>query len=140
MPKVTPEEFVDKWGKRLKGSTEEMKRGADRVTVSPGKSANDKIDLMLAKLIEAFEDGRVSRGLLGFTVDEWREAFKIKGMKNISAGVEGAKAKQLKFAQWLLPRVKEGQDLVSAMDEGTLDDSIARMEKFIRHMASKKYK
>lgn len=140
MPKVTEEEYADKWAKRLKASTEEIKKGVDRVTVSPGKKAVEKIDLMLAKLIEAFESGRVERGLLGFSLEDWQEDMKTKGVRNIPGGVDRAKDKQVAFARWLLNRVKQGQDIVSKMDEGTLEASIARMEVFVRHMAKEKYK
>lgn len=138
--KVDETEFYDKWSKRLKGSSVEMKRGADRVTRSPGLDAADAIDLMFTKLKEAFDSGRVERALRSIDLEFWRKQYKDKGMKNLSAGVDAAKEKQLKFAKWLLTRVKAGQDKIKDMDKVTLEDSIARMETFIRHMAEEKYK
>lgn len=140
MVKVTEEEFYNKWSKRLRASSDEIRTGVDRVTESPGKAAAKKIDLMLQKLMEAFESGRVERGLLGFSLEDWQQAMKEKGIRNMPAGIENAKAKQMEFARWLLARVSEGQAKVKAMPEGTLEDSIRRVETYIRHMAEKKYK
>jgi len=39
MAKVTEAEFVEKWARRLKGATEDMRRGADRVTEAPGEAS-----------------------------------------------------------------------------------------------------
>ena len=140
MAKVTPAEFADKWGRRLKASTEDMKRGADKVTEAPSKAAIAKKEKMKAKLIAAIEDGTWERQLGMVTLEDWRKAFKETGVGRVSGGVDKAGAKMTKFGEWLIPTVEAGQNKVKGMPEVTLDDSINRMVEFTRHMASKKYK
>jgi len=140
MPKVSEAEFVEKWGRRLKASTEDMRRGADKVASAPSAAAIKKKEKMKAKLIAAIEDGTWERMLGAVTLEDWRTAFKDTGIGRVSSGVDKAGDKMTKFAGWLLPRVSAGQTAIAGMPDITLDDSIARMTKFTRHMAEKKYK
>jgi len=138
--KVTPAEFVEKWGRRLKGAVEDIKRGVGKVTEAPSEKAVAKKDKFRAKLIEAIDAGIWERELGRVTLDEWKRKMIEKGAPRISKGVDEAKDKMSEFAGVLLPHIEKGQAVVKPMPDITLDDMIARMEKFIRHMAELKFK
>ena len=136
----TSQEVTDKWKKRLKGSTEEIRKGVDRVTTAPSSEAIKKQEKMLAKLIEAIESGRWKKGLEKYSLEDWKRDMKEKGITRISQGVDSADAKMTEFYDWLLPRVEDGKRKIDAMPDVSLEDNIARMTTYIRHMADKKYK
>jgi hypothetical protein len=140
MVKVTETEYVSKWAKRLKAATDEMRSGADKVTVAPSKLAIEAKERFKEELIKAIDEGRWDRMLAKYGLEEWKKDFKEKGVPRVSRGVDAAKDKMEEFAKWLIPRVKAGQDKVKALPKVTLDDAVARAETFIRHMAEKKYK
>ncbi len=133
-------EVVDKWKRNLRGSTADIEAGIDRVTESPTKLAADNIDKMRTKLLEAFDSGRVEAGLRGVSLEDWKAAFKEKGIGRISAGVEKADGKMIEFMDFLIPQVEAGKSKIKGMPSTTLEDNINRMVTFTRHMASKKYK
>ena len=140
MVKMTDAEFVEKWGRRLKGSTEDMRKGADRVTTAPSTQAIAKKDKMKARLNEAIDNGTWQKQLQGYGLEDWKRDFKDVGVARISSGVDKAQPKMEKFAAYLIPAVTEGQSKVEKMPDLTLDDNINRMTTFVRHMSTKKYK
>ena len=140
MAKVSPTEFAEKWGRRLKASTEDMKRGAAKVTVAPSKLAIAAQEKMKAKLIAAIEDGTWARQLGLVSLEDWQRAFIDTGVGRVSSGVDKAGAKMQRFGEWLIPTVEAGQNKIKGMPDVTLDDSINRMVEFTRHMAKNKYK
>jgi len=140
LAKVTPSEFADKWGRRLKASTEDMRRGAQKVTEAPSVKAIAAKEKMKQKLIASIEDGTWERQLGLVTLDDWRKAFVETGIGRVSSGVDKAGAKMNRFGAWLIPTVEAGQNKISGMPDITLDDSINRMVTFTRHMAANKYK
>ena len=140
MVKVNADEFARKWGKRLKGSTEEIRKGVERVQEAPSKKAIAKKDKMLKKLTEAIENGRWERGLEKVSLDDWQNAMVKKGLNRISAGVDEAEGKMADFGEKLLTHIESGQNKIKDMPDLTLEDNIQRMTEFIRHMSKFKYK
>lgn len=136
----TSAEATEKWQRNMRASTEDIRKGIDRVEVAPTKLAADQIDKMRIKLMEAFESGRVEAGLRGVSLEDWKTAFKDVGVGRIAAGVDKAEGKMKDFFDFLLPHVAAGQAKIKAMPSTTLEDNIQRMTTFTRHMASKKYK
>jgi len=138
MVKLTAAEFQEKHARRLKAALEDIRRGIDRVTESPMEKAAAKVDKWATKVVEA-KDRWVAR-LRRRPLEFWKERFKTVGVGRISGGIDAAKADVIEFAEWLLPRVEAGQKLVAPMPDVTLDDMLARVDKFLRHMAERKYK
>ena len=132
--------FQEKHARRLKASLEDVKKGIDRVTVSPGKLAAAKVDKMKAKLDEAFSSGKVKRALENVSLDSWKKDMLEKGVGRISGGIDRAKDKTIAFAEKLLPAVEAARNKVKAMPDLTIDDSIARATSFIKDMSKFKYK
>lgn len=140
MAKVTPAEFKEKWQRRMKASTEDMRRGVERVTEAPGKQAAAKKDKWIAKMTSKETQDKWADRVSKVTVEEWREKYINKGLGRISAGVDEAGDKVEAFADELLPFIETGQKAIEKMPDVTLDDSINRMGAFIRHMSKFKRK
>jgi len=135
MVKVTPEEFAEKWGRRLKGATEDIRRGIDRVVEAPSKKAVEKKAKWVARMTDTTIHDKWADRLEKVTLEDWKNKFLTKGVPRIPTGVDGAIDKMEDFGKQLLPHVEAGQKIVVGMPDITLEDSLARVEAFIRHMA-----
>ena len=140
MARVTAEEYAEKWGRRLKGATEDIRRGVDRVAEAPGIAAARQADLMLQKLTESITSGKWANQVAGVSLEEWKTAIKDKGIARIAAGVDAATPKQREMAQRLLAAVDESVAIVNRTPRGSLEDNIQRMTTFAREMNQRKLK
>jgi len=140
MAKVTPQEYAEKWGRRLKGSTEDIRRGVRRVDEAPGQAAARAVDLMKQKLLEAIEDGTWAARVAGVSLDEWRQAIETKGLQRLASGVDAAQPRQADMARELLAAVDEAAGIARRLPKGTIEDSINRMATFAREMNRRKLK
>ena len=140
MAKVTADEFAEKWSRRLKGATEDIRKGVEKVSEAPSKKAIAKKEKLKARLIEAIDNGVWEKRLGKVTLEDWKNKFINKGLSRISAGVDGATPKMRDFAGVLLPHIENLQKQVEKMPDVTLEDSVRRAETFIRGMAKLNYK
>jgi len=136
MAKLTPAEFQEKHARRLTAAIEDVKKGIDRVTVNPCELAAAKQTKMLTNLTAAVNDGRWAAGLKRVSLEDWKSKARDVGANRIAAGINAAKAKVVAFAEQLLPHIDAGQAKIKTMPDITLEDNIARMTDFIRHMAT----
>lgn len=136
MAKLTPTEFQEKHARRLTAAIEDVKKGIDRVTVNPCELAAAKQNKMLTNLTAAVNDGRWAAGLKRVSLEDWKTKARDVGANRIAAGINAAKAKVISFAEQLLPHIDAGQAKIKTMPDITLEDNIARMTDFIRHMAT----
>lgn len=135
MAKLTAAEFQEKHARRLKGATTDIRRGIERVSVSPTQQAAKKIDKMKAHLIAAIDSGKVKRNLEAVTLEDWKSKALNVGVDRISSGIDASASKVTAFAEKLLPAVDAAASKVRAMPDLTLEDSIQRMNTFIREMS-----
>jgi len=133
--RLTSAEFVEKHARRLKASTEDIRKGIDAVTVSPPTQAAAKIDKMKAHLDEAFASGLVKSRLQAVSLEDWKSKTRDVGVGRISAGIDASAGKVGKFADQLLPKVYGLSDKIKTMPDMTVEDSIARATTFIREMS-----
>jgi len=138
--KLRPEEITEKWARRLKGATEDIRKGVDKLDVNPAEEAIKQKELLLKKIVEAIESGRWEKQLGKVTLEDWKKAMKEFGVRNISTGVDKARDKRAEFDRWLVDAVNAALAEIKTPYTGELEDSIARMEEFIRAMAKRKYK
>ena len=138
MAKLTAAEFQEKHARRLKAAVEDVRRGIDRVTENPCEKAVSKQDKMLTNLTAAISSGKWAAGLKRVSLEDWKRKARDIGVNRIAAGIDGAKAKVVTFAEVLLPHIDRGKDKIKAMPDVTLDDNINRMTTFIRHMSELK--
>lgn len=133
--KITAAEFREKHARNLKASLVDMRAGVERVTEAPGGLAAAKQDKMLANLTAKVADGTWAARLKKVTLEEWRTKMIDKGLPRVSGGIDAAATKVEDFAGQLLPAVDAAARKTAAMPDLTLEDSIARMNSFVRDMA-----
>jgi len=138
--RVDPSGFQEKHARRLKGALDDMRKGVERVSVAPTAQAAEKVEKMKAKLDEAFASGKVERTLKAVSLEDWKKDMLEKGVGRVSGGIDRAKDKVTSFATALLPKVESAQGAIKGMPDLTLDDNLARLDKYIREMAKFKYK
>ncbi len=136
MAKLTPQEFQEKHARRLKGATEDMRRGIDRVTENPCDKAAAKQDKMLANLTAAVSSGKWAAGLKRVSLEDWKTKARDVGVNRVAAGIDAAQAKVVAFAEQLLPHIDREKAKLANMPDITLDDNINRMTSFIRGMSN----
>jgi len=138
MPKRNPTDVAAKWSRNLKGATEEIRRGVAAVTESPPQKAAKNMDKIRERWIAALD--KMKDGLEGVPVEEWKRLTEA-GIGKISIGVDAkGTAKMETVMKNLLPHIEAGQSKIEGMPSVTLEDNIARMEAFVRHMATFKKK
>ena len=135
MSRLTPEEAAAKQASRLKSSTEDIRRGIDRVTSAPTLKAVAKQDKMKQKLVASIDNGSWAKGLKNVSLEDWKTAAKEVGVNRIAAGIDAAQSKQVAFYGKLLPAVDAAKSKIAAMPDVTLDDSINRMTTYVREMS-----
>lgn len=140
MAKLTAAQYVEKWGRNLKGAGTDIRAGVERVTVAPGQLAAAQSDKMLAGIQRAIADGVWQRAVASVSLEDWKEKTITKGIGRIAAGVDGAQQKQLAMAERLLAAVDQVKSTIDSMPDATLEDRIQRMVAFSRGMAEKRLK
>lgn len=135
MAKVSPEEYQEKHARRLKASTDDMRRGIERVTESPMLKAAAKKDKMKQKLNEALDNGKWERGLARVSLEDWKADMIEKGVNRVGTGIDRAKKKVIAFATELLPFQDTLANKVHQMPDVSIEDSISRATEWIRGMA-----
>lgn len=138
MARVNAQEYTEKWQRRLKGSTEDIRRGINRVSEAPGVAAARQADLMLAKVTEAVASGRWAAKVAEVPLEEWKKKTMEKGLGRIASGVDAAATSQVAMATKLLADVDAAVAMANQTPRGTLEDNITRMTTFVREMAKSK--
>jgi len=132
---LTPQQFQEKHARRLKGAVEDMRNGIMNVTVAPTQLAAAKQAKMLARLTESVINGKWANGLKKVTLEDWKTKMIDKGLNRVAGGIDSASDKVIDFAGQLLPAITNAQGKISSMPDMTLEDSINRMNTFVREMA-----
>ena len=135
MARVTADEFVEKHARRLKGATEDMRRGIERVTTSPTAQAANKKDKMRSNINASIDSGKWERGLRRVSLEEWKSKMTNKGLGRVATGIDEAAPKVRAFAAEVLPFIDSLQATVQKLPDTTLEDNINRMTTFVRGMA-----
>jgi len=135
MAKVTPEEFYEKYRKRLTGAIDDIERGIDRTDKNPMEEAIKKKEKWQARLQEAMSKGKWEAGLKRVDVNTWKETTKELMRSRLPSGIEKSRDKITAFAQELLSYQEGIKKKIESMPDITLEDRIRRMETWIREMA-----
>ena len=134
MAKVTPQEYGEKWSRRLRGATEDIRRGVNNVTEAPGEKAALAQDALLQNWVESVNSGLWASRVRGVTLQDWKTATLEKGLARIPSGVEAATPKMIQMATVLLPAIDQAAEEANRLPKVTLEDSIQRMTVFVRRM------
>lgn len=133
--KTTPQAFREKHARNLKAAVPYMEAGIMAVTEAPTAKAAAKQDKLVQNWNAAVQSGKWKEGLGKVDLQAWQKAAIEKGLGRISSGVDGAAGKIEAFAQKLL-NVEEGILVqMEKMPDLTIDDSVRRVEFFMRNMA-----
>lgn len=140
MAKLTASEFAEKWGRRLSGATEDIRRGVEGVTESPGKRAASKKGKWVARLTDPAVQEKWARNIGSVTLEEWKARTVNVGIGRVAAGVEASKDRMVRFAEQLLSYQEANLGKIHAMPDVTLADSKARMDAWFEVMSKFSYK
>jgi len=132
MATPTPDQVAAKWSQNLSGATQRIQQGVESVTVSPGQAAARQ-KAAWAQNVVAAQDKWASR-VASVTLQDWQQAFVSKGIPRIASGAQAAQPKFQAFMSNLLPYIQRGVQSLPA--RGNLDQNIARLTAFVRHMAN----
>lgn len=135
MAKLSPQEFAEKWARRLQSAAPDIQKGVNRVDVAPTEKAAQKKDKMLANLTASVQNGKWEAGLRRVSLGDWKAQIINKGIPRISQGVQGAQGKVSEFANQLLSYQDSLSSQINSMTDLTLEDSINRMNAWVRGMA-----
>lgn len=134
MAKRTPTEIAEKQIRRTKGAIEDMRIGIQNVEEAPTMRAAKKIDKMRMNLMEAFDDGRVKRGLERVTKEDWQQSMLTKGINNIGAGLDNARGKIERFQAELQTYQTRLLQEIEKMPDTTFEDRLLRQSAWARGM------
>lgn len=133
--KITPDEFVEKHARRLKGAVEDIRRGLEKVTEAPTVKAAAKKDKMKMRINEAIDSGKWENALKKVGLDEWKSKAINVGVGRIASGVDASASKVKDFATQLLAYQNTLKERIDRMPDTTLEDRITRMTTWVREMA-----
>lgn len=134
MPKLTAQEAAEKWSRRTSAATQDMQKGVERVTQSPGQAAAAKADKYAANVQAAITSGKWKRRVGAVTLEQWRTAMTTKGVQRVSSGVAAATSKVAEYYNWEFPVLDQLRSQTAGMADVTIDDSIAKAVAFMRGM------
>lgn len=138
--RISASESSEKWGRNLKHSVPDIQKGLDNVTEAPAVKAVEKQEKMLANLTAAVNDGTWAKRLLKVDLATWKKVTKEKVGQRMSGGVDGAMNKRKEFDTSNIATLNAILPEIAGMADMTLEDSVARVEKLMRHMSEHPYK
>jgi len=127
----TPEQIAKNWSSRLASSTAKIQAGVENVNVAPGQMAARQKELYKARVQERADVW--AKNVAGVSLSSWQQDMVNKGIPRIATGATNAEPKFAKFMGNLLPYIESGQKQLPA--RGNLDQNIARMTQWVRHMS-----
>jgi len=126
MARKDPTDTAEKWGRNLKRSTDDIRKGVARVTEAPGVKAAQKKDKMKARLVAAIDDGTWQDRVKSVSLEDWKDKTINKGIARISAGVDAANGKVVEFHYQLADHQATIDRELADMPDISLEDGIAR--------------
>lgn len=140
MPKISASDYADKWSRRTKGASEDLRKGIESTTTTPSTEAIKNKEKMKQNLVESIDNGSWEAGLKNYTLEDWKNDMKTKGIPRIAVGVDSAKGDMQDFATQLIAYEASVESQIANMPSMTLEDNIARSVAWQRAMAQFKRK
>lgn len=133
-------DIAKKWGRRSVAAVPDAIEGVKAVTESPMEKAIGKKDKMLANVTKAIQNGKWEEGLRKVSLSDWKEKTATKMGERMAGGINAAIGKRQKFDEHNINVINAILPEIEAMPDLTIDDSIARTARMMRHMADNPYK
>ncbi len=140
MAKISPADAAQAWVNGLSAAGTKMQRGVDNLTVSPTESAAKAQTKMVTNLTAAVNSGKWASGLRAVTLDQWRTAYKTKGIPRIASGAQASQDKMANFMSQLLPYQDAALQAISTLPNNNTADSKNRMNAWFDKMVAFKKK
>ncbi len=138
MTKLSAKEVTEKHARRLKAASEDMRLGVERVTEAPTLKAAAQQAKMKERIVASIDSGKWAAGLKRVSLEEWKGKMLSKGLPRVSIGIDEAADKVEAFYADLLPHIDAGKVGLDKLNDVTIEDSIARMTYWVRHMTKLK--
>lgn len=132
MAAMTPDEIAAEWAQRLASSTAKITAGVNAVTVAPGQAAARQKAVYLQNVAASGDKWAARVGAV--PLSSWQQDMINKGVSRIASGATASQPKFAQFMTKLMPYIASGKS--SLPPRGTLDQNIARMTAWTRHMAA----
>jgi hypothetical protein len=137
MARVTPQEYLTKWGTNLNAAGVYIKSGVNKVSVAPGVSAAAASDRMLAGVTQAIQTGTWQRAVSGVSLQSWQDAMINKGIPRLPTGIATAQKTKVDRITTLLSNVDAAAATANALPRGGLQQGIARATAFMTDMSAR---
>lgn len=131
---MSPQEIAQKYARNVQNSTEDYRRGVERVQEAPGQRAARKQDKMRQNILAALDSGRWAERVSSVSLEQWKQNTIDKGVARLGAGAAAAQDKVAAFHAEAQPVRRELSNRIQDMPDLTLDDSVARAEAWMRGM------
>jgi hypothetical protein len=136
MPVPTPEAAAENWANGLSRNVQKYLAGVERVQASPAIAAIAVQQRMVERWNESISNGKWRDNLGAVTLLDWKQAVRETGGARLTQAIPRARRKVELFMQRFLPYVERSREEVRRMPNVTLEDKIARMERWTRLMAA----
>lgn len=131
MANSSPDQIAQDWAARLAASGDKITRGVQGVTTAPGQAAARQKAVYVQNVQSAAD--KWAQRVSSVSTGDWQQATIAKGIPRIASGATAAQPKFAQFMGQLLPHIEAGRSSLPA--RGNLEQNIARMGAFTRHMA-----
>lgn len=127
----TPDAAAAKWAQALGASTPRIQSGVEGVRTPPGQAAARQKQVWAQNVAAAQDKWAARVSSVGLT--EWQQAVITKGIPRVASGATAAQPKMQAFMSQLLPYIASGVQALPP--RGNLEQNIARMTGWVRHMS-----
>ena len=134
------ERWVKKYEDRATVATDDYKYGIEHPSANPIEMAISHRKDLEAKMKDPKTWDKWEEALKFVGFEGWKKGALEKGVSRYPEGIRSGLAKYKDFANKFKEHLEKGVEEVKKMPKVTLDDSVKRAEKMIRHNATFRYK
>lgn len=135
MARVTGQQYLEKWGRRLSAAGPDITAGVNNVKTAPGVAAAAASDRMLAGIQASVQSGQWGKAVSAVSLTDWQNAMKNKGIPRLTQGVATAQQTKLPQITALLNAVDASVGALSSIPRGGIENNINRAVTFMREMS-----
>lgn len=124
MPRLSPQQFAEKWARKFGASGEAYKEGVQRVQGNPAEKAIAAKDRLVANFVASVNDGKWEAGLRRTTEQSWKAACVEKGAPALATAARVATEKVAR-AEAAMGSIRDGI-VASLPPRGTIEENMER--------------
>ena len=137
MPRVTAQQWLEKWSRRLTAAGPDITAGVNRVQTAPGVQAAAQAPLMLQNLTTSVQSGAWAARVSAVPLQQWKDSMNNKGIPRLQTGVAQALQTKQQSIQTFLSAVEAAVADTNSLPRGGLEANIARSAMFQRSMSAR---